>query len=61
MRIGKLHINYHSLFLAIGKKQRFLFRETARIYLNNTSIESPYTLDYKYVIFSLAQIRPYIL
>ena len=60
MRIGKLHINYHSLFLAIEKK-RFLFRETARIYLNNTSIESPYTLDYKYIIFSLAQIRPYIL
>ena len=36
-------------------------RETARTYLNNTSIESSYSLDDKYVIFSLAQIRPYIL
>ena len=61
MRIGKQHINYHSLFLAIGNKQRFLLRETARIYLNNTSIERSYSLDYKYVLFSLAQIRPYIL
>ena len=52
--------NYHSLFLAIEKKQ-FLLRETTRIYLNNTSIESSFSLDYKYVIFSLAQIRPYIL
>ena len=60
MRIDKLHINYHSLFLAIGKK-RFLLRETIRIYLNKTSIESSFSLDYKYVIFSLAQIRPYIL
>ena len=61
MRIDKLHINYHPLFLAIGKKQRFLLRETTRIYLNKTSIESSFSLDYKYVIFSLAQIRPYIL
>ena len=38
-------------------KQRFLFRQTAGIYLKNTSIESSYFLDYKYVIFSLAQIR----
>ena len=59
MRIDKLHINYHSLFLAIGKK-RFLLRETTRIYLNKTSIESSFSLDYKYVIFSLAQIRVYI-
>ena len=55
-----LYINYHSLFLAIGKK-RFLLRETIRIYLNKTSIESSFSLDYKYVIFSLAQIRPYML
>ena len=40
---------------------RFLPRETVRVYLNSMSIESPWSLDYKFVIFSLTQIRAYIL
>ena len=36
-------------------------KRTARIYLNSISMESPWYVDYKYVIFSLAQIRVYIL
>ena len=40
---------------------RFLPRETVRISLSNISIESPWPVYYKDVIFSLAQIRAYIL
>ena len=40
---------------------RFLSRQMVCICLNNISIESSWFIDYKYVIFSLAQIRAYIL
>ena len=40
---------------------RFLPRQSVRVYLNSMSIESPWSLDYKFVIFNLAQIRAYIL
>ena len=40
---------------------RFLPRETVRISLSNISIESPWPAYYKDVIFSLVQIRAYIL
>ena len=40
---------------------RFLPRETVRVYLNSMSIESPWSLDYKFVTFNLAQNRAYIL
>ena len=40
---------------------RFLPRETVRVYLNSMSIESPWSLNYKFVTFSLAQFRACIL
>ena len=40
---------------------QFLPRETVPVYLNSMLIEIPWSLDYKFVIFTLAQICVYIL
>ena len=40
---------------------RFLPREMVPVYLSSILVEIPWSLDYKFVIFSLVQIRPYIL
>ena len=47
-----------SILNAIPKfYSRFLWIETARIYMNEVSTESAYIIDYEYSIFSLAQTR----
>ena len=51
----------YKLFLRTREHMRFLPRETVRVYLNSMSIESPWSLDYKFVTFNLAQNRAYIL
>ena len=43
------------------KHDRFSVGKTPPIYLENISVESPSSIDYKYVRFSLAQIRRFIL
>ena len=44
-----------------GKHDRFSVGKTPPIYLENISVESPSSIDYKYVRFRLAQIRRFIL
>ena len=43
------------------KHDRFSVGKTPPIYLENISVESPSSIDYKYVRFRLAQIRRFIL
>ena len=43
------------------KHDRFSVGKTPPIYLENISVESPSSIDYKYVRFRLAQIRRSIL
>ena len=51
----------YQLFLRTREHMRFLPRETVRVYLNSMSIEIPWSLDYKFATFNLAQNRAYIL
>ena len=53
VRGSKRAFDYYTQF----QNSRFLWTETARIYLNEVSTESAYIIDYEYPIFSLAQIR----